>query len=205
VPELPEVETVKNILKDYLVGKSIVECKILLSKIIVEPSNEEFVNLIKGQIIDDVRRRGKWLIFKLTNNDLIIHLRMDGKFFIEDEFKEIKNNTLVIFKLSDGKELRYHDIRRFGKMYLKPIGDVSLFNNLGIEPFSEELTTKYLKKQYNCNVAIKKLLLDQSKVTGIGNIYADEILFACKINPNRKGIKLTKKDYEILKENIVKV
>lgn len=201
MPELPEVETVKNTLKKYLQKRKIISAKVYWDNIIAYPKLNDFINQIQNQNINDILRRGKFLIFELDNYYLLSHLRMEGKYFIkENEAKE--KHEHVIFKLDNNKELRYHDTRKFGKMYLiekeklyteKPLKD------LGLEPWDKNLTVNYLKDKMK-NKMIKTLLLNQNIIAGIGNIYADEILFLSKINPNKKGIELTNKELE----NIIK-
>lgn len=203
MPELPEVETVKNTLKKLVLNKKILKVDIYHNNIIAFPSVEEFKAKIKTQTIHDIKRRGKWLIFELDNYYLVSHLRMEGKYFLKNPDDELIKHEHVVFKFED-QELRYHDTRKFGKMYLidkekleisKPI------NELGLEPWDENLTTNYLREKYsNKNIPIKTVLLDQSIITGIGNIYADEILFKCRINPLVKAKELTKEQLR----NIIK-
>lgn len=186
MPELPEVETVKNTLKGLVLNKKILDVDIYHNNIIAEPSVEEFKEKIKNQTINDIKRRGKWLIFELDDYYLVSHLRMEGKYFLKNIGEQLIKHEHVVFKFNN-QELRYHDTRKFGKMYLiekerletsKPI------NELGLEPWDEKLTIDYLKERFsNKNIPIKTVLLDQSIITGIGNIYADEILFKSKINP----------------------
>ena len=197
MPELPEVETVKNELKKQLLKKRINAIKIFYDGIIATDINEFKQNIIKEEIID-IRRRGKFLIFELTNYYLVSHLRMEGKYFIKDKNEIINKHEHIIFYFDDFT-LRYHDTRKFGKMYLvlkdKLYVDTPL-NKLGLEPWDEKLNSSYLKEKFACNIAIKTLLLDQSIIAGIGNIYADEILFLSQINPSTKGRELTLKELE---------
>jgi len=186
MPELPEVETVKNTLKRLILNEKILDVDIYHNNIIASPSVDEFKEKIKNQTINDIKRRGKWLIFELDDYYLVSHLRMEGKYFLKDSNDELLKHEHVVFKFNK-QELRYHDTRKFGKMYLidKDKIDVSKpINELGLEPWDEKLTNLYLKEKYSKkNIPVKTVLLDQSIITGIGNIYADEILFKCKINP----------------------
>lgn len=194
MPELPEVETVKNTLKGLVLNKKILGVDIYHNNIIASPSVEEFKKKIKNQTINDIKRRGKWLLFELNDYYLVSHLRMEGKYFLKNKEEELIRHEHVVFKFED-QELRYHDTRKFGKMYLiekdkleasKPI------NELGLEPWDEKLTVTYLKEKYfNKSLPVKTILLDQSIITGIGNIYADEILFKSKINPLIKSKELS--------------
>jgi len=202
MPELPEVETVKNTLKKQVLNKKIILSNIYWDNIIASPKPEEFKEKIKNQIINDVLRRGKWLMFELDDYFLLSHLRMEGKYFIRNIGDERNKHEHVIFTFDDNTELRYHDTRKFGKMYLiekdkvyneKPLKD------LGKEPWDETLTKEYLKEKLN-KKEIKTQLLDQSIIVGIGNIYVDEVLFLSKIHPETKGNELKEKDLE----NIIK-
>lgn len=198
MPELPEVETVKNDLKSKLLGKCIRSVDVLYDGIIAYPTKDEFVNNIDNLVIKDITRRGKFILFKLDDYCLISHLRMEGKYFIKKHTDDINEHDHVIFKLSDGNELRYNDTRKFGKMYLVKSDDFSItpIKDLGLEPWDVNLNINYLRKMFNRNKAIKTLLLDQSIICGIGNIYADEILFLSRIHPQRYGKDLT--DIELL-------
>ena len=201
MPELPEVETVKNSLKNYVLNRKILKVDVLYKGIINYPSVKEFIEKITNQTILDVKRRGKYLVFVLEDYNLISHLKMEGKYFIKDKYKITKHDH-VIFTLDNNKYLIYNDTRKFGKMYLinKEYDNNSPLNILGLEPWDKELTISYLKDKLNRNIAIKTLLLDQTIIVGIGNIYADEILFLSKINPLRKGYTLTNLELE----NIIK-
>lgn len=201
MPELPEVETVKNSLKNYVLNRKILKVDVSYKGIINYPSVKEFIEKITNQTILDVKRRGKYLVFVLEDYNLISHLKMEGKYFIKDKY-EITKHDHVIFTLDNNKYLIYNDTRKFGKMYLinKEYDNNSPLNILGLEPWDKELTISYLKDKLNRNIAIKTLLLDQTIIVGIGNIYADEILFLSKINPLRKGYTLTNLELE----NIIK-
>ena len=202
MPELPEVETVKNTLKKQILGKKIQKVQVLYNGIIATNLND-FKKHIVNQTIRDITRRGKYLIFELDNYYLVSHLRMEGKFFIKKHEDDIVKHEHIIFDLGD-IELRYHDTRKFGKMFL--VTKDKLYTNtplkeIGKEPWDETLTKEYLKEQYHNNIAIKTLLLNQNIITGIGNIYADEILFLSHINPQCKGKDLTLDDCQNIIDN----
>ena len=193
MPELPEVETVKNTLKRQIIGKKIINVDVLYN-MIEKPELNLFKKLVKGQSIIDIKRRGKFLMFELNDYYLLSHLRMEGKYFIDGD---INRHDHVIFYFEDGI-LKYNDTRKFGRMYLiekdkvykeKPLCD------LGLEPWDDSLNSNYLLNKYkNKRIPIKTILLDQSIVVGIGNIYADEILFKSRINPLKRGNELNKKE-----------
>ena len=168
MPELPEVETVKNKLKKEILGKKIEKVKILYNGIIASNLENFKKNIINQEIID-IKRRGKFLIFELDNYYLVSHLRMEGKYFIKNIDEEISKHEHVIFYFKDFT-LRYHDTRKFGKMYLIKMDDDinNPLNKLGLEPWDENLTIEYLKDKLNKNIPIKTMLLDQSIIVGIG-------------------------------------
>lgn len=195
MPELPEVETVRRVLKNDLIGLKISDIEIRYNGII-EDDITYFLNNVKGKTIEDILRRGKYLIFKLNEGYLLSHLRMEGKYFY------LPNNSLdnkhihVIFKFDNGYSLLYQDVRKFGKMSYKK--DDELYNthplkDLGVDPvldtdINEKLIhSKIIKK----HIPIKTILLEQSIITGLGNIYVDEVLFSSKIDPNRLGNTIT--------------
>lgn len=189
MPELPEVETVKNNLKLIVLNKTIKSVEILYN-LIDYPSIDEFKKNIVNQTIIDIKRRGKWLMFELNNYYLLSHLRMEGKYHIRKYGDIINKHEHVIFRFLDDSELRYNDTRKFGKFHLiekDKVYSVPPLNELGLEPWDNNLNVFYLKEKYkNKKLPIKTVLLDQSIITGIGNIYADEILYKSSINPLKK-------------------
>ena len=203
MPELPEVETVKNGLIKKVKGKTITKCVVRWNSIIAYPETKEFINNIVNERINDIGRRGKFLMFILDDYYLISHLRMEGKYFIKNPNEDINKHDHVIFTLDDNTELRYNDTRKFGKMYLVKKDELSLspVAKLGLEPWSDDLTITYLKKKLNKKKPIKTLLLDQTIITGIGNIYADEILFLSHINPEALGSNLTDDNLQAIIDN----
>lgn len=194
MPELPEVETVRNVLKRQVLNKKIICANVYWDNIIMGDVFD-FKQKIKNQIIIDILRRGKWLIFELNDYYLLSHLRMEGKYFLRKKGDILNKHEHVVFVFSDGDELRYHDTRKFGKMclILKDEITTSPLSKVGLEPW--DLDVNYLSLRFNKR-PIKTLLLDQSIIAGIGNIYADEILFLCKINPYTSGDKLSKSNLE---------
>ncbi len=200
MPEKPEVITVAKALKKKILGKEITDCKIYWDNIIVKPSPIEFIKKIIGQKISDVRTRGKWIVIELTDFILLVHLRMEGKFFFRYQEDERNKHEHVVFTLDNDIEMRYHDVRKFGKMYLLDkniINDVLPLSELGYEYNDKRLNATYLLDCFhNKTLPIKTVLLDQSIIAGIGNIYDDEILFLSKISPLVKAKDLTKEDCE---------
>ena len=191
MPELPEVETVKETLKNFIIGRSIKEVILKYDKIIKYPQVDEFVLKITNQTFTGIRRYGKYLLFDLDDFTMVSHLRMEGKYFIRNSLDETTKHDHIIFKLDNGKFLSYHDVRKFGTMELvdryqeKSLKGISV---LGLEVNSAEFDASYLypliKKS---NRPIKSILLDQHIVTGLGNIYVDETLYMARIHPKKQG------------------
>lgn len=203
MPELPEVETVKNTLKLEILNKTI-KCVEILYNLIDYPGVDEFKKQIKNQTIIDIKRRGKWLMFELNDYYLLSHLRMEGKYHIRKYGDKIDKHEHLIFRFNDDTELRYNDTRKFGKFHLiekDKVYKVEPLCDLGLEPWDIDLNINYLKEKYKSKkLPIKTVLLNQSIITGIGNIYADEILFLSGINPLKKCNELS--DLEL--NNIIK-
>ena len=205
MPELPEVETVRKQLKLRLVGRKIKKVTIRYDGIIEYPSIIEFKKRITNQEFIDIKRRGKWLLFELNDYYLLSHLRMEGKYNFHNKDDIISSHEHVLFLLDDNNELRYHDTRKFGKMHLiekSRIDEIGPLTKLGLEPWDDNLDIFYLKQKYcKKRLAIKTVLLDQSIIVGIGNIYADEILFLSRINPYKKANELNDKEINDIIEN----
>ncbi len=185
MPELPEVETVRRTLVKLVEQKQIAEIQVFWPKIIANVSGSAFSQALKGEHFLKFERLGKYLIFKLTNYQLIVHLRMEGKFYYYPQAVEKEKHSYAIFTFTDGSELHYHDVRKFGKMYLYA-SDVqpSVLDKLGYEIWDERLTPEYLLRKFkNRTTALKTALLDQSIIAGIGNIYAAEICYLLKLHP----------------------
>ncbi len=200
MPELPEVETVRNVLKKRVLNKTIKDVNIFFNKTIAD-DNQEFVRKIKNQKINDIKRRGKWLLFELDDYYMLSHLRMEGKYIFRKKGEVVNKHEHVAFLLDDDTEFRYQDSRKFGRIYLIDKNNLEncKLKTLGPEP--DQINFSYLKKKYQSkSIAIKSSLLDQTIFVGLGNIYADEVLFLSKISPIRKTNSLT--DVEI--KNVIK-
>ena len=209
MPELPEVETVKETLKKQILNKTILSVNVYYDKIVETSNLEQFKQNIIGQSITDIKRRGKWLMFELNDYYLLSHLRMEGKYFIKKRGESISKHEHVSFIIDDDRELRYQDTRKFGRMHLiekELLLSTKPFNELGLEPWDEKLTVSYLKDKYkNKKLPIKTVILDQSIVVGIGNIYADEILFLSKINPLQGSNQLSEQQLLSIIDNTKQV
>ncbi|HLR43497.1 MAG TPA: DNA-formamidopyrimidine glycosylase [Pseudogracilibacillus sp.] len=201
MPELPEVETIRRTLTTLTENKTIEDVTILWPKIIQKPDDiEAFEHLIKGETIRNMDRKGKFLLFYLDEYVLVSHLRMEGKYRVVEKSEAIDKHTHVIFHFTDGTELRYNDVRKFGTMHLFPIGEELVnkpLTQLGPDPFEKGYTLDYLtEKLQKTTRLIKAALLDQSIIAGLGNIYVDEVLFLSKIHPERRANTLTTTEIE---------
>ncbi len=187
MPELPEVETVRKALKQLVVGKVIENVEVRCPKMIKNIDENIYCQKLENQTIRDVRRLGKYLFIDTDKYTLISHLRMEGKYNFYEDYNEITKHDYIIFNFTDTTSLRYNDTRKFGTMELVSLHEehtlVSV-NKLGLEPYDENLTVDYFKtKCKNRKTSIKQILLDQTIITGFGNIYVDEMLFKAKIHP----------------------
>lgn len=189
MPELPEVETVRKGLLQLVLNKEIATVTVFWPKIIAAPEVEIFKSELVGQKIETIGRRGKYLIFELSDYELISHLRMEGKyeFFASDTKAVVTKHTHVIFHFTDGSQLQYRDVRKFGRMALVLKGEAQNFKGiaqLGPEPTPETFKLAQFKSDLKkTKREIKPALLDQKMVTGLGNIYVDEALWLAKIHP----------------------
>lgn len=194
MPEIAEVRVVANTLKRQILNKKIRNIKILYSGIIIG-NEDNFKKLIVGQTFKDITTFGKWILFNLGEYTLISHLRMEGKYFYVNSGTSIQKHEHVIFELDDGMDLRYADVRKFGKMKIvktEHILTTDELKKLGKEPDDVSLTPEYLIEKFRkCNKNIKTALLDQTIINGLGNIYANEVLFATHILPSHKANEIT--------------
>lgn len=201
MPEIAEVETVRNTLKSMILNKKIVDVNIIYPKIIESDIND-FKDILIGRKFIDIDRIGKWLMFDLNDYYLLSHLRMEGKYFVKKSTDEIIKHEHIIISFDDGTDLRYHDTRKFGRMNLVKkidIDKVGAIKKQGIEANSEKLTKEYLyEKIHKKNIPIKSLLLDQTIISGLGNIYANEVMFDARINPSRLGKDISLKECDLI-------
>lgn len=207
MPELPEVETVRRILQPQLAGRQITRLTLNRPEIVKHPAPEAFAAAIEGAKITGMERRGKYLFILLGSGArIVLHLRMTGCLLATPPDYPQEKHTHLVFHLDNGNELRYIDPRRFGRFWLLRAGEedtLSGAHKLGPEPFDEQINSSYLSSTLSTRKrAIKTCLLDQAVVAGVGNIYADEILFAAKIRPNRAANTLTAEEWEKLAETI---
>lgn len=193
MPELPEVETIKRDLEKIIIGKKIAEVCVHHPAVVREPSVEKFKKGLEGAHFKNILRQAKVLVLELSNGkSLVIHLKMTGQLVYPGNGEKSR----VSFHLSNGKSLDFNDQRLFGELRLRDDWRTLKFiQGLGPEPF--DLTSDKFKKMLeNKKTKIKPLLMDQSFISGIGNLYASEILFRSKIYPNRPANSLSGKEQE---------
>ena len=196
MPELPEVQTVLTTLQPRILGLRIERVEVFLEKIIKSPHPREFVALLQGRAITGLRRRGKYLLLELDGTYILaVHLRMTGGLVYASPETPRDRHTHLVFYLSNGAELRFQDLRQFGTMNLMLLDEFDSFcarKKLGPDALDPALTRDLFEKRFQGRRGqIKKLLLDQSLVTGIGNIYANEILWRARVAPERTAESLT--------------
>jgi len=217
MPELPEVETIARKLKPHLLGKMIMEADVRWARTLAFPNPRKFKLQIKGQEIKDVTRRAKFFIMQLSDYSLLIHLRMSGDLLIKDSKIKPEKHDRLILKLQSAKSsapedpsnlvhaaalwrasLVFNDTRKFGRVWL--VSDAAeVLGRLGPEPFSKKFTPKWLHTAlHSKHRQIKPLLLDQTFLAGLGNIYTDESLNVAKVHPLMISDAVTVKQAEAL-------
>ncbi len=206
MPELPEVQTtIDGLIKEKIIGNPILDTEIDHQNMIFPFSIEEFKKIVIGKSIKKIFRKGKYIFFELENNwSLIIHLRMSGKFVKGDSFP-LEKHEHAVFKFSNGNILKFHDPRKFGKITLTKEVDKTLAR-IGIDALDPAFSYDWLKARITAKKKpLKALLLDQSFISGIGNIYADEILFDSKLHPMMQANNLKIEKIKDLYESIKKI
>ena len=206
MPELPEVETVVRALRRPLIGQVITAVRNTWPRHIATPTLPEMQMRITNQRIEAITRRAKYLVFHLSDGEtLIIHLKMTGHLFVTSVETPVDKHTHTVFELASGQELRFQDMRKFGRVYL--VEDTQeIFGKLGPEPLEDTFTVEQLMERLNGRSrTLKPLLLDQTFIAGVGNIYADEALFDAGLHPERKADSLTTEQINALHAAIQKV
>lgn len=204
MPELPEVQTVINYLSSKILKKEIEDIKISNNKFL-KNINEDFLkNIVINSRIIKIDRKGKYILFHLDNDYTIVsHLRMEGKYRFEEKEQEFKKHDYIIFYFKNNSRLIYNDSRQFGTIHLtktSELNNLKELKKLALDPLDEKFNIEhFFQKIKNKNITIKTLLLDQTIISGIGNIYANEILFDVKVNPWIKGKEI---DFETSKKII---
>ncbi len=207
MPELPEVETIKNELAPLVTGRRIKSVDFLWAKTLVSPSIPEFDARVTGKLVKSLERRGKYLIFNLDSGDsLLVHLRMTGSFLSGTGKSVPSGHTRAVIRLDDGICMYFIDPRKFGKFQLVDDLRVKALDKLGPEPMAASFTSAVLIKLLEGRKGpIKAALVDQEFIAGIGNMYADEILFESGLNPLRPSDSLAAEEMKRLYKAIKQV
>jgi formamidopyrimidine-DNA glycosylase len=202
LPELPEVETIAADLRPHLVGRTVTGCEVRFPTIVRHPDPDRFAAELVGRRIEAVGRRGKYILHHLSGHDgdgtlLVVHLGMTGQWrCVQPEAPE-PDHLHAVVALDDGRQLRYRDTRRFGRLLLGSETELVAARKLprlGPEPLGPELTAAGLYRRLHVRRApLKALLLDQRVVAGLGNIYADESCFRAGVRPERAGSSLSRR------------
>jgi formamidopyrimidine-DNA glycosylase len=209
VPELPEVETIVRDLRPLLVGRRFASVRRVSDLELRRPWDRAWPELLSGRRVEAVSRRGKWIVLHLDDGSfLVVHLGMTGQFTVVEAGAAIPDHLHLVFTLKDGRQLRFRDSRRFGSAtrFAGAAELEALFeeNGLGPEPF--DLDPQRWRSALKATTrAIKSVLLDQGVVAGVGNIYADEALFAARLHPGRKACSLTRAEADRLRAAIAEV
>lgn len=210
MPELPEVETIKNDLRQMVIGRSVVGVRLLDPQLVAYPGPEEFVSRLQGQEIVGADRRAKYLIVRLSNGDsLVVQLIMTGQFLLLEPSRPLSKSARLILDLDDGQQLRLVDSGYLARVHLlspAELGEKLPLNELGPEPLSEDFTLDGFSQRLGRRRGkLKPALLDQRFVAGLGNIYVDEVLFAARLHPARDIRTLTAEEVSRLYEAIRRI
>ena len=208
MPELPEVETVRRGLEKLILGKKISSVEIRYPKMI-KTDLDEFQKEVPGQVVESMGRRGKYLLFYLTDKVLISHLRMEGKYFYYPDQVPERKHAHVFFQFEDGGTLVYEDVRKFGTMeLLSPdlLEAYFLSKKIGPEPSEQDFDVQVFQVALaNSKKPIKSHLLDQTLVAGLGNIYVDEVLWRAQVHPARPSQTLTAEEATAIHDQTIAV
>ena len=228
MPELPEVETIAADLRPHLEGRTIVRCELAFPTIVRHPEPEVFIDSVAGMRIDSVGRRGKYILLRLDAHAppaagaatsplawggvlLVVHLGMTGQLRLFDPSAPLEKHTHAVFSLDDGKDLRYRDPRRFGRLLLgteDALLSAKTMPRLGPEPIDPDFAAEELYQRLKRRRApLKAVLLDQAAVAGVGNIYADESLHRARLRPSRIASTVSKQSarrlHEAMRESLL--
>ena len=207
MPELPEVEHVVRALRRSILGRRILAAEIKLPRLLVGSSPTSFKRKLRGARIDAVNRRGKYILIELDKQQvLVVHLRMTGKFLCIGADQPLPPYPHVVFYLDDDRRLVFCDMRQFGRMRLLPTQKLLALpqiETLAPEPLTDDFSLAYLLETLSkSRRSLKQLLLDQTRILGLGNIYASEALFLARISPLKAADSLSKKRASRLHEAI---
>lgn len=207
MPELPEVETIKRVIEPQIQGRMITKVAVRRPEVAAYPEADEFCRRLTGQTVSHMARQGKFLIIHLENKErIVLHLRMTGGLLLAPAQCPEEKYTHVVFSLDNGTELRFSDMRRFGRFWLlreEETDTCTGMDKLGLDPLAPACNAEYLSSHLSKRrKAIKECLLEQTIIAGIGNIYSDEILFTAEIYPARPANSLKQTEWERLAEAI---
>lgn len=210
MPEMPEVEIIRRIIEPQIKGQKIRNVRINHAQIIAYPEEGVFAQSLTGQTVKNMTRKGKFLTVHFESGDrLVLHLRMTGQLLVTPAVFPEEKHTHLIAEISGGNQIRYIDVRRFGRFWFLKTDEkdtVTGQDKLGVEPLEDGLTADYLlERMGKRKKSIKEMLHDQSIVAGIGNIYSDEILYAAGIYPEEKCADLDSADWNRLAEAIKEI
>ncbi len=210
MPELPEVETIARSLNVLLNGRTILSARLLRQRLAPKTPADIFASILSGRTINFVHRRGKHILFDLSGDTtLIVHLRMSGRFSILPAERDDPRFTHALFHLDTGERLVFDDQRHFGLMKIvtsKDLYETKELKSLAPEPFSEEFSPRYFQSVLRSSKrSLKDILLDQTKVCGVGNIYASEALFAAGVHPELRADRISRPRAEKLRQAILTV
>lgn len=196
MPELPEVETICRSLRDHVVGRTLAEVEVQLSRLIKWPTPEDFRSVLAGRTIEALERRAKYLLFQLSGDwVLVVHLRMTGRLYYRAVNSPATGSPRVVFHFLSGDALEYYDTRTLGTLYLLQQNELNRIyglSSLGPEPLTADFTTEYMSTGLARRKGkIKSVLLDQKFIGGLGNIYVDESLARAGVHPETRAHELT--------------
>lgn len=204
MPELPEVETIARQLSEYYVGKTIAEVDAKPARIYQNISASEFASALKGKKLEKINRYGKFMYWDAGKVYPVFHLGMSGIFVADKSVSNYPGHIHISFEFDNGRMLHFQDVRKFSKVFL--YHKLPEFRQLGLDPTTQNFTLTAFRKLLNLRaISIKSFLMDQTIIAGIGNIYANEILFEAKINPFRPANKINKNDSQKLYAAISKI
>ncbi len=209
MPELPEVETVRRDLEPFLTGRIVRDVVVTRDRAVRRQSHPDFVAALRGRTLTAVRRHGKFLVVDLDGDDaLIVHLRMSGQLRVAAPQDERAKHTHVVIDLDNGQQLRFVDPRTFGELFVDPLeadGRPRSMRSLGPDAVDPRLTTKRFHQRLTGIRPLKAAILDQNLVAGVGNIYADEALFAARLHPLRSASSVTAEEAGALRKHMVRI
>jgi formamidopyrimidine-DNA glycosylase len=207
VPELPEVETIVRGLAGALPGATIRRVDVLKPDLIDGESAASFAHALEGRRVESVSRRAKNIVVDTGGDYLLVNLGMTGRLFVVKEGDPEPTHPGVRFHLADGREVLYHDVRRFGRLWRMPPEAWAAWEaKLGVEPLSDAFTAKWMwEATRRSRVAVKVWLMDQARVVGVGNIYASEALFRAKVSPRTPAHELTRPQAKRIRDGVREV